>query len=118
MTPDELRSLPKYQIIRALLDGTIPFHDVMRAFAIHTSIQELPPEALALVYRCRYGHYHIVVSSSLASEVQQQVLFHELKHVIEDMPSVGYVVGLDKQYEIPEQLADVLLREVSTGLVK
>lgn len=106
MTPDELRSLPKYQIIRALLDGTIPFHDVMRAFDIHTALYNLGEDLLGMVYLCRHGHYHIVLNSWLEPGHQEAVFFHELKHIIEDMPRTGYTIGLDMQYHVLEKEAD------------
>jgi hypothetical protein len=106
MTPEELRSLPKYQIIRSLLDGTIPFHDVMRAFDIHTALYNLGEDLLGMVYLCRHGHYHIVLNSFLEPEHIETVFLHELKHIIEDMPKMGYTIGLDMQYHVLEKEAD------------
>lgn len=118
MTKEELQSLPKYAVIRSLLDGSIPFDEAMRTYNIHTAEHELPPEILAMVYQCRRGHYHIVTSPGLSPEGKKQVLFHELKHIIEDMPKLGYIVGVDMQYEILEQQADMMVREVAVAVGK
>ena len=116
MTKEELQSLPKYAVIRSLLDGSVPFDEVMRTYNIHTCECELSPEILAMVYRCRQGHYHIITSPSLSPEGKKQVLFHELKHIIEDMPKLGYIVGVDNQYEIIERQADMMVREVAVAV--
>jgi Zn-dependent peptidase ImmA (M78 family) len=115
MTPEELRSLPKYAVIRALLDGSIPFDEIMRAFDIHLCVQYVGPEMEGMVYRCSKGHYHVVISDALSPEARQRVLFHEIKHIIEDMPTAGYAVYIDKQYEILERQADLMAREVAAG---
>ena len=116
MTNEELRSLPKYAVIRSLLDGSIPFDEVMRTYDIHTAEGDPGPEALAMVYRCRQGHYHIITSPNLSLEARKRVLFHELKHIIEDMPKLGYVTAMDKQYEILERQADMMAREAAAGV--
>ena len=117
MTKEEL-SLPKYAVIRSLLDGSVPFYEIMRTYDIHTCECELGPEILAMVYRCRQGHYHIVTSPSLNPEGKKQVLFHELKHIIEDMPKLGYIVGVDMQYEILEHQADMMVQKVAVAVGK
>ena len=113
MTPEEILSLPKYQIIRSLLDGMIPFHDAMRAFDIHTSLYNLGEGLLGMVYYSRWGHYHIVVNSCLKPEQQEAVFFHELKHIIEDLPGAGYMIGLDMQYCVFEKEADEFKAEIT-----
>jgi hypothetical protein len=70
MTPEELKSSPKYAIIRGLLDGTIPSGEVLGADGIHTSIGDLGPETWGVVYRCKNGHYHVIVNESLSAEVR------------------------------------------------
>lgn len=45
MTKEDL-SLSKYAVIRSLLDGSVPFNDVMRTYDIHTCECELGPEIL------------------------------------------------------------------------
>ncbi len=113
MKKEELQSLPKYAVIRSLLDSTLSFTEVMRTYDTHTCECDLGPEILAMVYRCRQGHYHIVTSPSLSPEGKQQILFHELKHIIEDMPKLGYIIGVDMQYETLERKADMMVREVA-----
>lgn len=114
MTKDELQTLPKYQLVRGLLDGIIPFDEIMRAFDIFTSQADLPGEICAMVYYCRRSHYHIIFNDSLAPEAREKVLFHEVHHIIETMPKGMYIVGLDCQHLEFEQDADLFVREVAT----
>lgn len=118
MTPTELKVMPRYAIIRALLSGTIPSSEIMAAFDIRTSISYLGPGCYGITYRCKKGHYHIVVSDELSPEAQVEVLFHELKHVIEDMAEAGCLVTVDKQYETRERQADLMFREVASAMGK
>ncbi|MCL6448755.1 MAG: hypothetical protein K6U04_11490 [Armatimonadetes bacterium] len=104
--------LPKYQVVRSLMNQTLDPADVMRAFDIHTHLADLEPDAAAFVYRSRKNRYHIVVNQWLAQETQEAVFFHELYHIIEDMPQRSYVLGLDMQREEFETRADGFFREV------
>ncbi len=113
MTKNKLQTLPKYQLVRALLDGTIPFDEIMRAFGIFTGQEDLPGEIYAMVYYCRRGHYHIIFNNSLAPEAKEKVLFHEVHHIIETMPKGMYIVGIDCQHLGFEQDADLFVREVA-----
>lgn len=54
----------------------------------------------------------------MSPEARERVLFHELRHVIEDGPALGRSVGMDRQYEILERQADMMVREVAAGMGK
>ncbi|MZP31355.1 hypothetical protein GTO91_16770 [Heliobacterium undosum] len=95
------------QLIRSLIDDSIPFHDVMSAFDIRTSIGNLTPEVYAFVYVSRKGRYHLVMNGNINAETQYRVFCHEIKHIIYDLPTIGYVVGLDMQRTTIEEAADL-----------
>ena len=59
-----------------------------------------------------------MTSPSLNPEAKKQVSFHELKHIIEDTPKLGYIVGVDVQNEILEHQADMMVREVAMAMGK
>jgi hypothetical protein len=81
------------------MDETIPFHYVMNAYNIRTSIDNLPPEVYGFVYVSRKGNYHVVLNGSINAETQYRVFCHEVKHIVEDLPRMGYVIGLNMQRE-------------------
>lgn len=116
MTREELLTLPKYQLVRGLFDGTVPFHDLLRAFDIHASLSDLGTDVLAFVYRSRRNNYHIVVNVWLDTADQVKVFFHELKHILEDLPVLPHILGLDMSHCVTEQDADSFFYEVSVAL--
>ena len=91
MNPDDIKKLPKYQVLRSLLNGNLHSIEAMRAFDIFSHEATLGGEVAAFVYRSRMGYCHIFVNQLLSFEARQEVFFHELYHIIEDMPNVGYV---------------------------
>lgn len=88
-----------HQLLRSLKDENIPFHQVMNAFDIKTTIANLPSEVYGFVYVSRKGYYHIVLNGNINAETQYKVFCHEVKHILEDLPKMGYIVGLNMQRE-------------------
>lgn len=101
----------KEQLLKSLLDENIPFYEVMNAYGIKTTITNLPLEIHGFVYVSRKGKYHIVLNGNINASSQYEVFCHELKHIVEDLPRVGYIIGLDMQHEEFEQgsLEELLL---------
>lgn len=86
-------------LVRALLDETIPFYDVMNAFDIKTSIAcNLPGYVHGFVYVSRRLNYHIVLNGNLSYETQCRTFVHEVKHIIKDIPKDGYIIGFNMQH--------------------
>ena len=107
MVASKIRKLPKYRLIRALNDGAIPFHDVMRAYDIHPVLADTGPEVYGFVYRSGQGAYYIIVNKHLSPAVQREILFHELHHILEDCPQKQYIIGLDMHRHVCEGKADM-----------
>jgi len=114
LTPEEIRSSPKYSLIRSLFDGTIPFFDVLNTYNLTVTFEDIGSFKGA-VYLSRKGNYHIIINESLSPETQRQVFFHEIKHIIEDIPGMPYVIGLDMQRYEFEVSADSYFREVAAA---
>lgn len=94
-------------LVKALLSESIPFHDVMNAFNIKTSIAfNLSSNIYGFVYFSRKGNYYLVMNGNLSYETQCQTFAHELKHIVTDMPGMGYFIGLDMHRAYFEVLAD------------
>lgn len=73
-------------------------------------IVPLGPGVAGFVYRSRMGRYHIFISSSLNTEAQRRVFFHEAWHVIVDMPQQPFIIGIDMQGEKFELVAEEFAR--------
>jgi hypothetical protein len=87
-------------LLKALLNEDISFHEVMNTFDIRTKIAfNLPSSIYGFVYVSRKGNYHIILNGNINYETQCCVFLHEIKHIIYDMPSIGYIIGLDMQKE-------------------
>jgi hypothetical protein len=102
-------------LLKALLDENIPFHEVMNAFDIKVKIAfNLPSSAHGFVYRGRKGSYLLVLNGNLNYESQCRVFLHEIRHIISDMPVMGYIIGLDMQHEEFEQFT--ISSDTSVGI--
>ncbi|SHH09056.1 hypothetical protein [Desulfosporosinus lacus] len=58
------------------------------------------------VYKSRKDIYHIVINSNLNWQTQTKVFLHEVSHIENDLPKVGYIVGLDMRHDPMEIRAD------------
>lgn len=100
-------------LLRALLNQDIPFYEVMNAFNIKTTIGfDMPSGFLGFVYMSRRGKYHLILNGSINYETQCRTFIHEIKHITDDMPNIGYMIGLDMQYTYMEQSADKMADRV------
>ena len=115
MDLDKLKSLPRYQVLRSLLSGDIDPIEGMKAFSIHSHEVPLGGDVAAFVYRSRRDHFHVFVSHFLSPEARREVFLHELYHIIEDMPRVGYVLGINFYKEPLEKRADLFMRETAVA---
>jgi hypothetical protein len=117
MRLNEIKYSSRYAVVRALLSGTIDPEEVMRAYDIYPHYADLEPDVAAFVYRSRKDRFYIIVNRHLSLETQKEVFFHELCHIIEDMPRVGYVLGLDMYREPLEMRADLFVQEIAAKYV-
>lgn len=100
-------------LLKLLLDKTLSFNEVMNACNIRTSIAfDLESSILGFVYLSRRGRYHLILNGNVNYETQCKTFVHEIKHIAEDMPKIGYIIGLDSQYSFLESEADVLAEMV------
>ena len=101
----------RHRLVKALLDGDLPVDEVLRAYDIHSFTYDLGPDLLGMAYLSRRQNYYIVVCNRLAVVKKEEVFFHELKHVLLDLPKMPHVLGLDMQWYQMERDADIFLRE-------
>jgi len=100
-------------LLKALLDGTIPFHEVMNAFDIRTSIAfNLPSSIYGFTYVSRKGNYHLILNGNVNFKTQCEVFLHEIKHILNDIPERSYFIGLDMQHTQIENEADKTAEEI------
>lgn len=99
-------------LFRALLDGAIPFYDVMNSFGIRVTLDNLPSSVAGFTYRSKKGYYHLILNANLNYETQCRTFVHEIKHIVCDMPKLSYIVGLNMQRSSFEADADRLAEAV------
>lgn len=100
-------------LLKSLIDGNISFHEVMNAYNIRTSIAfNLESSILGFVYLSRRGNYYLILNGNVNYETQCKTFIHEIKHISEDMPKIGYMIGLDMQYTHFENEADVMAENI------
>jgi hypothetical protein len=85
-------------LLRALKDGSINFYEIMNAFNIRTSLAKLNPKTRGFVYESRKGTYYLILNKDLDYKIQCETFIHEIKHITEELPKSGYIIGLDMQY--------------------
>lgn len=99
-------------LVRALLDENIPFHEVMSSFNISTQVAfNLASYIKGFVYVSRRENYYIILNGRLNYEEQCRALVHELKHIIEDVPTTSYFIGIncqDHEIEEDDDMFDIL----------
>lgn len=66
---------------------------------IKIHIVGLPPGLYGFVYYSKKGRYHVFISDALAPLARQEVLLHEIHHIMVDMPKITYFIGLDMQWD-------------------
>lgn len=93
-------------LIKGLLNESIPFHELMRAYGIEITIANIPAKIYGFTYVSGQGNYHIILNGNISYETQCKVLIHELKHIINDIPKQSYYIGLDMQHEYIEKEAN------------
>lgn len=107
-----------HPILNVLFDDTSDLLEVIHAYDIYPYITDLGSEVNALVYRCRMDHYHVIINCNLSPKSQQELLIHEVRHILKHMPETGYIIGLDMERHEIELDADLFVREVTTSYCK
>lgn len=101
-------------LLKSLLDECACFHDVMNAYNIRTTVDpSLDCSILGFVYLSTRSNYHLIINGNMNYETQCKTFVHEIKHIVEDMPSGGYMIGLDMQYTYFEKEADKVAEGIS-----
>ncbi len=105
--------------MKALLDETISFHDVMNAFGIRTHIMfNLPSTVLGFTYISRRGNYHLLLNGNVNYRTQVKTFIHEIQHILNDMPQRSYIIGLNMKHLELENEADEISEEILKHLTK
>ncbi|NLC45034.1 MAG: hypothetical protein GX783_12245 [Clostridiales bacterium] len=106
-------------LLKSLLDGTIPFYDVMNAYNVKTTLSyQLPSHVLGFVYVSRRGNYHLILNADVNYETQCRTFVHEIKHIVHDLPSAGYIIGLNMQHSGLEQETDCVAEVLGEYVVE
>lgn len=95
------------QLYKLLNDDNLSFYETLRIYNIQLTITyNLSCTVLGFVYYSRLGNYHLIINGNTNCIIQRKVFIHEIKHIIADMPRVGYIIGLDMKRTALEMEAD------------
>lgn len=95
-------------LLKGLIKGDIPFHDLMNAYGIRVIIANISSKVYGFTYVSGKNNFYIILNGNISYETQCKVLIHELKHILNDIPKQSYYIGLDMQYEYLEKEADMV----------
>ena len=89
----------KKRILDSLINGYLSFFDILRSYDINLAVvNHLSSSILGMVYKTKRQNYVIVLNGNINYETQCKVFIHELYHIENHMPSMGYCIGLDMQH--------------------
>ncbi|HOJ48263.1 MAG TPA: hypothetical protein PLD48_05250 [Bacillota bacterium] len=93
-------------LLKGLIKGDIPFHELMYAYGIRVIIANISSKIYGFTYVSSKNNFYIILNGNISYETQCKVLIHELAHILNDIPKQSYYIGLDMQYEYIEKEAD------------
>lgn len=107
-----LRLLEK-QLCALINQDDFSLYDALKTYNIEFSMTyDLSYSVLGFVYYSRLGNYHLIINGNLSLATQQKTFIHEIKHIINDMPTAGFIIGLDMMYTPLEIEADEIAETV------
>lgn len=87
------------RILNSLINGYLSFFDILRSYDINLAVvNHLSSNILGMVYKTKRQNYVIVLNGNINYETQCKVFLHELYHIENHMPTMGYCIGLDMQH--------------------
>lgn len=98
----------KNRLLNSLLSGHLSFFDILNAYDIRLAIvNHLSSNILGMVYKTKRQNYVIVLNGNVNYETQCNVFLHEIYHIENHMPELGYFIGIDMQHTEIESDADL-----------
>ena len=95
------------QLYKLMNNNDFSLHETLRSYDIQLSIvYDLSCTVLGFVYCSRLANYHLIINGNVDYITQRKVFIHEIKHIVYDMPKIGYIIGLDMEHTPLEVEAD------------
>lgn len=105
------------QLLKLLKDNDftdITLDEILKSYNIRLTVAyDLSCKVLGFVYYSRRGNYHLVINGNVNSIMQRKTFIHEIKHIINDMPKAGFIIGLDMKYALLELEADKVAEAIA-----
>jgi hypothetical protein len=93
------------QLYKLVNNNDLSLYETLRSYDIQLTITcNLSCTVLGFVYYSRLGNYHLIINGDYIT--QRKTFVHEIKHIVNDMPKVGYIIGLDMERTTFEMEAD------------
>ncbi len=101
------------QLLKFVNNNNLSLHETLRGYDIQLTVTcDLSCAVLGFVYYSRLGNYHLIINGNVNYITQRKVFIHEIKHIVNDMPKVGYIIGLDMEHTSLELEADRLAKAI------
>lgn len=109
----EMELLDK-QLYKLLSNKELSPHDILNNYNIKlTIVHELSSLIYGFVYLSRLGSYHLIINGNINYMAQKRTFIHEIKHIISDMPQIGYIIGIDMQRTKLEAETDKIAESIA-----
>lgn len=101
------------QLYKIFSSDEMCFSEILMNYNIQLTIaHDLSNKVLGFVYYSRAGKYHLIINGNAGYIAQRKVFIHEIKHIIIDMPKIGYIIGLDMMHTPLEIEADKIAESI------
>lgn len=108
----EMELLDK-QLYKILNNKELSPHDILNNYNIKLTITHgLSSLVYGFVYLSRLGSYHLIINGNMNYMAQKRTFIHEIKHIISDMPQIGYIIGIDMKHTPLEIEADKIAESI------
>jgi hypothetical protein len=98
------------RILSLLKQNDLSFSEILRTNDIKLKIDDsLSSKVLGMVYKTKRQRYVITLNANINHETQKKVFLHEIYHIENHLPELGYVIGIDMQHSNIEKNADIIM---------
>ena len=73
---------------------------------LRCKVTSIGPEVNGFIYRSRKGNLYILIDESISPETRSKTFLHEAYHAANDLPTIGYTVGIDERLSSRERVAE------------
>ncbi|HHV62341.1 MAG TPA: ImmA/IrrE family metallo-endopeptidase [Firmicutes bacterium] len=111
MSPDKFQHL-----FKLFSDCELSQDEVLARYDVHLRIEDLGFTDKGIIYVSRRGRKHILINKNLSKEDQVKTFFHEVDHLVSDLPNKPSILSIDSHYSSTEKRAEEFAQEIAAML--